>query len=124
MRHALIATLLAGALLAGCGSSDKGATTTPAPAATPAAAPVTTSIAIKTFTFSPTPATVKAGRPITISNADASPHTFTDRATDRAFDSGTIKGHSHGSVTFSKPGTYAYFCEFHPYMKGSITVTS
>ena len=115
MRHALTAALVsAAALLAGCGGmSDQ--------AASPTAA--TTAIAIKDFTYSPTPATVKAGARIAISNADGAPHTLTDRAAARAFDSGTIKGGARGSVTFTKPGTYAYFCEFHPYMKGAVTVT-
>src|SRR5438045_3956196 len=102
MRYALAAALLAAALLAGCGGmSDQ--------AAPPKAA--ATAIAIKDFTYSPTPATVRAGERIAISNADGAPHTLTDRAPARTFDSGTIKGGARGSVTFTKPGTYAYFCE-------------
>ena len=103
--------LLAAALLAGCG--DDGAPATPA----------TTAIAIKDFVYSPTPATVKASTKVAVANADTAPHTLTDRAAERAFDSGTIKGGATGSVTFRKPGTYTYYCEFHPYMKGTITVT-
>jgi plastocyanin len=30
--------------------------------------------------------------------------------------------HQTWQHTFTKPGTYAYFCELHPYMKGSIVV--
>ncbi len=112
MRSALIAAVSA-ALLAGCGDDSDA----------PAAQAPTTKIAIKAFKYAPTPATVKAGTTIAISNADSAPHTLTDRATTRAFDSGTIKGAATGSVRFSKPGTYAYFCEFHPYMRGSVTVT-
>jgi plastocyanin len=119
MRHALTAALLGAALLAGCGDDTKSSS---APAAAPDA-PTTTSVAIKEFKYSPSPATVKAGAKITISNADRAPHTLTDRAASRAFDSGTIKAGESGSVTFTKPGTYAYFCEFHPYMKGMVTVT-
>lgn len=119
MRHILLAALLGAALLAGCGSDKKSGSAPPAAAD----APTATAIAIKEFKYSPTPATVKAGAKITVSNADRAPHTLTDRATGRAFDSGTIKAGASGSVTFSKPGTYAYFCEFHPYMKGSVTVT-
>jgi plastocyanin len=119
MRHALIAALLGAALLAGCGDSTK-SNSAPTPAA---AAPTTTSIAIKDFKYSPTPATVKVGAKVSVANADRAPHTLTDRATGRAFDSGTIKTGATGSVTFSKPGTYSYFCEFHPYMRGSVTVT-
>jgi plastocyanin len=114
MRHALITAALLGALLlAGCGGDDMPA----------AAAPGTGTIAIADFLYSPSPATVQAGTKVAISNADAAPHTLTDRAPGRAFDSGTIKGNATGSVTFASPGTYAYFCEFHPYMKGTVTVT-
>jgi plastocyanin len=111
MRSALIAAVSA-ALLAGCGGDNSAKA--PAP---------TTKIAIKAFKYAPTPATVKAGTTVAIANADSAPHTLTDRAAKRAFDSGTIKGAATGSVRFSKPGTYAYFCEFHPYMRGSVTVT-
>jgi len=118
MRHALIAALLGAAVLAGCGDSAPKAA-----APTTATAPATTSISIKKFLYSPTPATVKAGTKVSIVNADAAAHTLTDKADTRSFESGTIKGGATGSVTFSKPGTYSYFCEFHPYMKGSVTVT-
>jgi len=111
MRHILIATAASAALLCGCGAGG---------GARPA---TTTAIAIENFRYAPSPATVKAGARIAISNADGAPHTLTDRATARAFDSGTIKGGARGSVTFTKSGTYAYYCEFHPYMKGSVTVT-
>jgi plastocyanin len=119
MRYAITAVLMGAAVLAaGCG--DDPAAKAPARAAATAA---TTKIAIKDFLYAPTPATVKVGAKVAIPNADSAPHTLTDRASRRAFDSGTIKGGATGSVTFSTPGTFAYFCEFHPYMKGSVTVT-
>lgn len=114
VRHALITAAVLGATaLAGCGGGG----------AMSASAPTTRAIAIKAFAYSPTPATVRAGTKVAIANADRAPHTLTDRAAGRAFDSGTIKGGATGSVTFSEPGTYTYFCEFHPYMKGTVTVT-
>jgi plastocyanin len=119
MRHALIAVLLGAALLVGCGGSTNSSSARPAASD----APTTTSIAIKDFKYVPTPASVKAGTKIAVSNADRAPHTLTDRAAGRAFDSGTIKTGETRSITFSKPGTYAYFCEFHPYMRGTVTVT-
>ena len=89
MRHILVLSLAAAAVLSGCGDSGQ------APSAP--AAKATARIDIKDFTYSPTPATVRAGQKITVSNADNAPHTLTDRASSRAFDSGTIKGGASGS---------------------------
>lgn len=129
--HAFLPALLGAALLAGCGDSGgsgagtSSSRTTPT-TATPAAAGAarrTDTIKIADFVYAPTPATVRAGDTITIANADAAPHTITDGGSAKAFDSGTIKGKSSGSLTIGKPGTYRYICEFHPFMKGEITVT-
>jgi plastocyanin len=122
MRLPILVALLAAALLAGCGGEDKGATTTKAPGAA-AAAKTTATIKIADFVYDPTPATVKAGQKISIPNADAAPHTITDGGSGKVFDSGTIKGKATGSLTIDKPGTYKYICEFHPFMKGELTVT-
>ena len=122
MRHAILAALLGAALLAGCGDDDKagsaGSSTTPA-----ASAKATDAIEIKDFLYDPDPSTVKAGTKIAVTNADAAPHTLTQEGGSPTFDSGTIKGRKSGSVTFSKAGTYKYFCEFHATMKGTVTVT-
>ena len=67
---------------------------------------------------------MKAGTKITVSNADSAPHTVTDEGAARSFDSGTIRGMQAGSVTFTKPGTFKYYCEFHATMKGTVTVVS
>ena len=121
MRHALLAALAGAALLAGCGDDD-GATSKPTGTAS-ADAKTTATIKIVDFVYDPTPATVKAGEKIAIPNADAAPHTITDSGSGKAFDSGTITGKATGSLTIAKAGTYAYICEFHPFMKGEITVT-
>ena len=119
MRHTLPAALAAAALLAGCGGDDSTDTSTPATAA-PAAA--TTSIKIADFLFEPDPVTVKAGAKITVTNADSAPHTLTQEGSSPSFDSDTIKGKASGSVTFKTPGTFSYYCQFHPTMKGKVTV--
>ncbi|MDX6678404.1 MAG: hypothetical protein QOE31_2456 [Solirubrobacteraceae bacterium] len=122
MRHALPAALAAAALLAGCGGDDDTAAKAGSRAA-PAAASATDKIRIADFLYEPDPVTVKAGSPIAIANSDDAPHTITADGAKRAFDSGTILGGKSGSVTFSTPGTFKYFCEFHPTMKGTVTVT-
>ena len=120
MRHSLpavLSALAAAALLASCGGDDKKA------AAKPAAAAATNTIRIANFLYEPDPVTVKAGQKIAIANTDDAPHTLTEEGQKPSFDSNTIKGKQNGSVTFSKPGTYKYFCSFHPTMKGTVTVT-
>src|SRR5688572_18127798 len=104
MRYTILAALVAAALLAGCGSDDE----------TAAGGGTTTTIRIQDFTYDPNPATVKAGVRISLPNEDRAPHTLTDTAKPRAFDSGSIGGMQTGSITFAKAGTYQAFCELHP----------
>jgi plastocyanin len=123
MRHTILVALLGAALLAGCGGDgDSNAATTSSASSTSAGA-TTSTIKIADFVYDPDPATVKAGQAISIPNADAAPHTITDGGSGKAFDSGTIKGKATGSLTIAEPGSYRYICEFHPFMKGEITVT-
>ena len=118
MRHAILSALLGAALLAGCGGDDdSGGGMTQSRATNTSAA-----IQIDDFAYEPTPLTVKAGERISIANGDKAPHTVTGTASGSRFDSGTIKGGANGSVTIRTPGTHAYVCEFHPFMKGEITV--
>jgi plastocyanin len=114
-RHTILAALGAAAVLAGCGGDND---EQPAAGAAPVSA-----IRIADFLYAPDPATVKAGRKIAITNADDAPHTITDSGSGKAFDSGTIKGKATGSLTIAKAGAYTYICEFHPFMKGELTVT-
>jgi plastocyanin len=125
MRHAILPVLAAGVLLAGCGGADTDAAVGAAAggASTAKAAATTSAIKIVDFVYRPTPATVRAGQKIAIANADDAPHTITDSGAGKVFDSGTVQGKATGSVTIARPGTYSYICEFHPFMKGAITVT-
>lgn len=118
MRHTILAALAAAALLAGCGGSAKSGAGASKPAATP-----TRAIHIKDFLFSPDPSTVKVGDTVSVTNEDDASHTLTDRGTPAAFDSGTIKHGQTRTITFTKPGTFRYFCEFHATMSGTVTVT-
>ena len=103
-------------VVAGFGSNDREtAASTPSKAASATAGDA---IAIKDFTFSPDPITVTAGSTITVTNRDGTPHTVT--AVKGAFDTGDLAGGASGSITIDRPGTYAYFCEIHQYMKGTL----
>jgi plastocyanin len=77
--------------------------------------------------FYPQSITVPAGTTVTWVNMDFVQHTVTsgsEASPTLYFDSHEL-GHMQGfSYTFSAPGTYAYFCDIHPGMVGSVTVTA
>jgi plastocyanin len=81
----------------------------------------TEAVEIKGFAYNPPTIEVPAGGSVTWTNQDNSPHTAT--AVDRAaLQSGLIAFGNSFTQTFDTPGTYDYFCEFHPNMKGTIVV--
>ncbi len=121
------ALLAAAALVAGCGSDAEPGDTTPAPAASrpapEAAAPADSAkVKIEDFRFTPKTVTVKPGAKVDFENLDQAPHTATIAEGVMKFDTGTLEKGQAKSVTFDKPGTYAYVCLFHAYMKGTVTV--
>jgi YVTN family beta-propeller protein len=85
-----------------------------------AASAAATKVSIAGFAFGPQAATVKAGDAITWSNDDGSPHTVTFR--DGSPGAKSLSPGEMFSRMFDKAGTYEYFCSFHPYMTGSVTV--
>ena len=72
------------------------------------------------FTYQPDPVVVQAGGKVTWQNQDTAPHTAT--ADDDSWDTGTIEKGKIGSATFKEAGTFTYFCEIHPTMKGTVEV--
>ena len=73
------------------------------------------------FAFSPSSLSVQAGTRVTFTNHDAPTHTFT--ANGGLFDSGDVASGQSYSFTFTKAGSYAYHCQIHSSMTGTITVT-
>ncbi|NOJ27980.1 MAG: hypothetical protein DA330_08240 [Nitrososphaera sp.] len=43
---------------------------------------------------------------------------------DNIFDTGILGNGQSKQIKFDKEGTYNYFCAIHPYMRGTVTVTS
>ncbi len=78
-------------------------------------------VKIDNFTFAPTPLTVAAGTTVQWVNRDDIPHTVVsdDRTTFKSKAMDTDESYSY---TFSKPGTYTYFCSIHPKMTGKVVV--
>lgn len=77
-------------------------------------------ITIVDDSFKPATVTVSAGSKVTWTNHDDDPHTVT--SVQPLFDSkGLAQGDTY-SFVFRKPGTYAYYCKVHPFMKATVIV--
>jgi plastocyanin len=77
-------------------------------------------IEIKEFKYGPPMLSVPAGTTLTWVNHDEEPHTVTSAT--GAFGSAGLVNDDTFVETFTKPGTYQYFCKIHPYMKGTVIV--
>ena len=82
----------------------------------------TSEVKIDNFSFSPATLTVAAGTTVTWTNRDDIPHTVVSTDDPRAFKSKVLDTDEKFSFTFSKPGTYSYFCSVHPKMTGKVVV--
>jgi len=91
------------------------------PASRPAAQ-AAANVKIENFAFEPRELVIAVGTTVTWQNADDVPHTATSKDDPQTFDSGPLDTDDKYSFTFSKPGTYAYYCKVHPHMTGVITV--
>ncbi|MEV6114474.1 plastocyanin/azurin family copper-binding protein [Streptomyces sp. NPDC052109] len=81
-------------------------------------------MAIKNFAFSPTALKVRAGTTVTWTNRDADAHTVTGAGSGGPLHSPALATHGTCTYTFTKPSTYAYVCTIHPFMTGTVEVTS
>jgi plastocyanin len=87
---------------------------------TPHSSPADAAVKIDKFTFGPQTLTVPTETTVTWTNRDDIPHTFV--STDGAFKSKVPDTDEKFSHTFSKTGTYSYYCTIHPKMTGKIVV--
>jgi amicyanin len=84
--------------------------------------PATTEVKIDNFTFGPAALTVAVGTTVTWTNKDDIPHTVVSTDDPKAFKSKVMDTDEKFSFTFSKAGTYPYFCSIHPKMTGKVVV--
>lgn len=77
-------------------------------------------VQIRDFDYAPRTLDIRAGTRVTWTNADAVPHTATDRS--RRWDTGVLSGAASMAVTFATAGTYPYYCTIHPAMSGTVVV--
>jgi plastocyanin len=77
-------------------------------------------VKIDNFVFGPQTLTVPIGATVTWTNKDDIPHTTV--STDGVFKSKVMDTDEKFSYTFTKAGTYSYFCSVHPKMTGKVVV--
>lgn len=82
--------------------------------------PSPTEIRVDNFTFGPETLTVPANSTVTWVNKDDVPHVIA--STDGLFKSKALDTDDKYSFTFTKAGTYLYYCSVHPKMTGKIVV--
>ena len=77
-------------------------------------------VKIDNFVFGPQTMTVPVGTTVTWTNSDDIPHTAV--STDGVFKSKVMDTDEKFSYTFTKAGTYSYYCTIHPKMTGQVVV--
>jgi plastocyanin len=81
---------------------------------------VTAGVKIDNFVFGPQTITVPVGTTVTWTNSDDIPHTSV--STEGVFKSKVLDTDEKFSYTFTKAGTYPYYCTIHPKMTGKVVV--
>jgi len=117
MRRSVSIAVLTATLLLGVGTITTGTKNVLASAQQKAE---TTEVKIDNFSFGPATLTVPVGTTVTWTNRDDIPHTVV--STDGVFKSKVLDTDEKFSFTFSKAGTYPYFCSIHPKMTGKVVV--
>jgi plastocyanin len=105
--------------MVGCGGGADTSSSSTGTAAASSSGP--TAVAIADYKYEPADLTVAAGTTIEFTNQDSTPHTATSKQSG-VFETDSIDTGKTATVKLDKPGTYAYYCAFHPFMKGTITV--
>ncbi len=77
-------------------------------------------VRVDNFTFGPDTLTVPVNSTVTWVNKDDVPHVITSN--DGLFKSKALDTDDKYSYTFSKAGTYSYYCSIHPKMVGKVVV--
>ena len=77
-------------------------------------------VKIDNFVFGPQTITVPVGATVTWTNKDDIPHTSV--STEGVFKSKVLDTDEKFSYTFTKAGTYSYYCTIHPKMTGKVVV--
>lgn len=84
--------------------------------------PQNAEVKIDNFSFGPASLTISVGSTVTWTNRDDIPHTVVSADDPKVFKSKVLDTDEKFSFTFTKAGTYTYFCSIHPKMTGKIVV--
>lgn len=114
-----MAVLLLGLGIAGCSDDDEDSVVADDSAEEPAGAG--SAITIAGFAFDPETTEVTVGSTVTVTNDDSASHTWT--ADDGSWDSEQLGAGDEFEHTFDEAGTFAYHCELHSTMKGTVVVS-
>jgi plastocyanin len=128
--------LIAMGALLGCSAQAQSSAITPSTMTSTPAGPV---VNLSSLMFHPTMTTVKVGTTVTWRNDDPITHTVTSGRFEGVDETtglrssqdpdGTFEAKLDGkgktfSFTFTKPGTYTYYCDIHQGMNATITVVA
>ncbi len=89
------------------------------------ASPASPTVEVKLFQFQPGTIEAKVGETVTWKNSDEIEHTVTSgepEKKDGRFDMKLPGKGASSSFKFGEPGTYHYFCDRHPSMRGEVRV--
>lgn len=79
-------------------------------------------VEMRMFDFRPGEVEIAVGETVEFRNTDETLHTVT--SDDGVFDEELDGSGEVVQITFEEPGTYSYACRPHPFMTGTVTVTS
>ena len=77
-------------------------------------------VKIDNFSFLPATITISVGTTVRWTNRDDIPHTVV--SDDKIFKSKALDTDDQFTYTFTKPGSYSYFCSVHPKMTAKVVV--
>lgn len=106
----LMASHMGGGMMGRAGSS----------AQTPFVGQGDVTVDMRGFEYFPRDLTIKSGAAVTWVNYDNVPHNATEN--EKAWETETLRENESGTLTFSEPGEYEYYCTIHPSMKAKLTV--